>query len=318
MFIREILPTPQTLLKTTASKSFDVIKEVARFAIDCLVMVSYLLEHAHCWMVTDTSAPKRIFGKGIFQETHNYAKLSELWSYVKLRRNPESLFERAKMLEINYGLTTGRTHIWTSPHSTGMCQGAVTTFYEKWFETPNNIDAVAMHFEGGVPIEGAKYQQIYMDLENTGNNRNMTITEVNRASFELASLKADILHSNAPPKDILNSELSPGAYNLTFPTFGILGGEKGRHTIAFIVREGGDSYFYDPNWCIAEARQEETQATLGRLLGSYTGFDYSENLDGIAPGFFGKAWNFVNERSNPPAAFLTSGIDLIRITGQTP
>lgn len=142
---------------------FERIQRAVEFAFDCLIMVWYLFEHASYRLVADTSGRESIFKGRIICKTHNYAKLKELWKYVKLRRNPFVLPEEIKLFVSRHGFTASRTHFWTSPHSKGFCQGGVITFCKEWFKT-GDIIKVAEIMEEGVPIEGAVYQEVYATL----------------------------------------------------------------------------------------------------------------------------------------------------------
>ena len=381
-----------------AEACYERVKAAAQFAFDCLVMLWYLVEHAFNWCMSDRSAGKRVFKERFICETHNHAKLSELWDYVKIRRNPPPLPQETERVARKYGFSKTKTHISTKPHTKGACQGSVFTFFKKWFET-EDILQVSELLEGGVPLEGALYQEIYATvfediyyeylvekiqeyvetypegilLDPAFSNASVifnglqaylasgrqpkeggmaewvrawaiknkktliggpfyaslrkaakkydgiqTYSAKDRtlAAYSLAGLKAEILHYDAPPGDVLRTigTLPPGAYNFTFSTYGPTGCKKGRHTIAFIIQERGFSFFYDPNNSVAYGPREEVQETIGRLLEGYTGFDYSENLDGAYPSTLGKIANFLQERANPSSTPLTSGIDLFKVS----
>jgi len=156
----EALPTP---MEEMPNACFEKVKAAFHFALDCLIMVWYVLEHALYWLMTDKSEGDRVFQGQVLRETHNYAKFSELWSYVKLRRNPIPLPEGTDRYASKVGFTTNRTHIWTKPHSDGDCQGGVMAFYRKWFDT-GDIEQVADYLEGGVPIQASVYQEMYISL----------------------------------------------------------------------------------------------------------------------------------------------------------
>jgi hypothetical protein len=398
--IERTSPTPPQLGVGDASQTnvlFERIQSAVKFTFDCLIMVWYLIEHACYWLIADRSGRESIFKGRIICKTHNYAKLTELWKYVKLRRNPFVLPEEIKPFVSRHGFTASRTHFWTSPHSKGFCQGGVITFCKEWFNT-GDIFKVAEIMEEGVPIEGAVYQEIYTTLfkdkyypylvekireyidhypqrvlldsnfsnahvifeglqaylkdhrpEDGGmaewvrewvfqheklrlggqlysslriaadhyNKLESSGRDRTRAIYQFAGLQTEVLHHNASPGDVLRTvgSLPPGVYDISLPVFGAAGDKNERHAIAFVVQEGGFSYFYEPNNTIAYSLRSEVGETVGRIFQRYTGFDYSENLDGSPPGILKKIANFFQERANPPSeASLSSGFDLYRIT----
>ncbi|MCC5831658.1 MAG: hypothetical protein JJU12_01255 [Chlamydiales bacterium] len=299
--------------------SLEKVQEAVRFALDCLIMVWYLIEHAYYWLTVDASGSESVFKGLTLCKTHNYAKLSELWGYVHLRRNPQSLTQETSGFLKEHGLSLNET-IRLEPHSDGFCQGAVMCFCKEWFKNKEEIAQVADFMKDGVPIEGAIYQLKYRKLHkaaslNTDPDFN-AIPEL--ASYQLAELMAVKLLYNTSPDQVLQmvETLPPGAYHLTIPIFNSKGDIEANHATAFIIQEKGCCYFYDPNYCIAFYHRCEIKETIQRIFKQYTGLDYSQNPQGSSDGFWSKISNFFNEYPNPPSTPLSSGFDLFRVTPQ--
>lgn len=291
---------------------FEKIQKAVQFALDCLLLAWYMLEHAYEWLFSDTSIGKRVFKKeDILCHTHNYAKYSQLWEYVKLRREPQAVHNHnADKLAKEYGLTIAQNSVWTRPHTGGFCQGGVMTFFQKWFET-ENINQVVDYMKDGIPIQGALYQAMYQTLFTYSGNLEEVESHI-QATFELASLKAEVIHLNEAAITVLNTVKAPtpGAYSIAFPTYGSLGEDEGYHTLSFLINEQ-TAIFYEPNSCIAQVNKDKVHQTLISFLQEYTGIDHST---GDYPGVFKRIRNFFQDRANPPSTSCTSGIDLFKLS----
>lgn len=360
--------------------------------VDVMILITYIVQHALFRFLNSPPSKKKIFKGRIIKKTHNFAKFSELWKYVKCFRSNQPLVDPHKEIFLEKGLTSGNYRPYPKPHK-GLCTGSGMLFLQKWFET-KNIEEVAKIFEGGVPIEGAAYQEIYaslkeiylpeltqkienfiqnypeslvlghkfrayeplfseinnflqqgkrfendnffMWLKNRGKIAikqevyaslriaiekfcNQPLGDITRETtiFALAGLNAEVIHFESTPRNILESvsTLGPGAYKLTFPVLDESGKiSDSSHAVEFIIDENGETYFYDPNCCIASVSQDKIQETVGRLFTAYTGFDYSRNLDGEAPGSLDRLFNLLAGRSNASFSPLTRGFDLLKIT----
>ncbi len=151
--------------QTETSQSFvEKVQAVFHFAIDCLVMLGYLLKSVFYSFAQDKSDRSDVYEGRVICHTRNCAKASELWQYVKSRRNPTPVSKAYKEHTATYGFTTQPTTVRAKPFNGGMCMGGVTLFFKVWFRSKGNIDALVATFDGGVPIQGAFYQEQYETL----------------------------------------------------------------------------------------------------------------------------------------------------------
>ncbi|MCH9627302.1 MAG: hypothetical protein S4CHLAM2_09380 [Chlamydiales bacterium] len=150
--------SPQT---ETSHSFFEKIQAVFHFAIDCLVMLGYLLQSVFYSTVQDKSDRSDVYEGRVVCHTRNCAKTSELWKYVQSRRNPERVTNAYKAHTATYGFTTQPSHVHAKPFNGGLCMGGVTLFLKEWLRTKGDIESLAATFDGGVPIEGAFYQERY-------------------------------------------------------------------------------------------------------------------------------------------------------------
>ncbi len=165
--------------------------------------------------------------------------------------------------------------------------------------------------ERNIHIGGRYYATLREALPNSDSSLART-----KAAFKLAGLNAQVLHSRSMPGPILGNieTLEPGAYTISFPTYGIFGEKSGDlHTVAFVFQEGAPSYFCENNRCIASVPKEEVKATIERLFTHYTGLDYTQDPNGQLPSFFRRAANFFQERANPPPTSIDSTFELLKI-----
>lgn len=121
--------------------------------------------------------------------------------------------------------------------------------------------------------------------------------------FAAYGLEVENITVQAHPGDVLRSvnDLNPGAYALSLPCYSPFGKlQNESHSIAFVIKEGTKNcYIFDSNEAIALTPKEELQATIGRLFTHYTGWDFSENLDGERPKFWRKLKNVMSGGSGP-------------------
>lgn len=133
--------------------------------VDKMIRVTYIFRYLHFQISVSSPSTKEIFEGKIIQRTHNYAKFSELPKYIQFFRSSNSCVDYLEDQFKNKGIGLDNKHPYPKPFK-GLCTGSGILFFQKWFEL-RDIQKVAKIFEGGVPIEGAAYQEIYATLKVT-------------------------------------------------------------------------------------------------------------------------------------------------------
>lgn len=186
------------------------------------------LKYAWRCFEADLSTRSEVFENRVVTKTHNYTKFSELHLYL----DEPTL----------------------SPMGKGACFGAVKLFIERWLHD-GDIHAAASLFEGGMPIEAARYQHTY---ETRGNYRIDTAWE-GFSPNRFRGVEGGWGIIDAIP------HLPPGAYHLHIPLE-----DDAAHALAFIIPEDGYAYILEPNSSVAYApTRRALQETLSRLFDYY-------------------------------------------------
>ena len=187
-------------------------------------------------------------------------------------------------------------------------EGGFTEFIQAWLEENNKDTILDAHHFATVRYVAESYEKQLLS------ERDRLIAYY--SNVELSVEK--IFYLNNGPGDVLGtiSQLDPGAYELTMPTFDSFGSRKGikSHTVGLIIDPKKKCYILDSNIAIGWMSYDELPQTVGRLFTRYTGFDYSEDYKGRAPPFWRKATNWLFERANPSATLLNKGFVLVKIS----
>jgi hypothetical protein len=291
------------------------IQEIFQKIADLLLLIWFAIQYVGYRLMTAAPFTRgQVFQGKVICMTSNHAKFSDLPSYVALRRHPSPLSPDALKIVSDLGLEIETTHVTPKPFCEGHCLGNTMVFLKKWLESPD-IEQVAKAFEGGSPLEGAIYQEGYEKLLEVLFPSEEACM---RASFANADLAVERFYQIDSSEDVLRSlsVLNPGAYKLTLPQYSPTGDLEGHHSLGLII-DTQKCYILDSNDAIGWTMRKDLRQTMGRIFTEYTGFDYSQDLQGTYPSFRTKVGNFLKEQANPPAAPLKPRFELLKIGKST-
>lgn len=241
--------------------SLEKTKSAFENVIDALIWICYVIQHALHYLLTLNFDGESIFQGRVLCHTHNYGKISELWSYIKLRRQPLPISNEISEIATQYGFkSTVNAQLSTTPHSGGICFGSVVHFFKKWFETRKDIIQVATSFDRGAPLEGVLYQEIYD-------------SHLDDYYYpDLSDLIKGIIDSNALP-----SEQEIGDTPVARLLQGVRAYQKENHN-----PRKGEMHTWVRNWVqeqFALNLSGEWFATLRKVSSEYSSFFYASDMD---------------------------------------
>jgi hypothetical protein len=155
----------------------------------------------------------------------------------------------------------------------GKCHGASLHFCQRLFGSGENIQTTAQEFQGGIPIVGVLTQGFYSKLfKKVAEKKIVTgfdVTQYIRPHLlNIAQLDCEAIVEDLSTDALLkkSADLQEGTYMITVPTY--VEERMGSHTIV-LIKQGKDSYLYDPNFGVGKSPEDNGRGILQRVLDVY-------------------------------------------------